>query len=149
MSFIVSLDPGGQTGLCVNEIGDTEIVAWQLEEEEHHTTLWNTLAARQPLVVVCENFTYRRVSSKGTEHYNVVLKSVEYIGVARLYAQLHNITFRLQMPSHAKNLWTDDKLKKLGLHHKNMPHANDAIRHMLYYLVVERGEQWPVYRLKG
>jgi hypothetical protein len=90
--------------------------------------------------IVFERFVYqRRDLTKGV---SLSLKSVEYIGVIRLYAAEHiGVSLHMQTPAQAKNLWTDDKLRKLDLYHRSSPHIRDATRHMLYFLTVTRNNR--------
>jgi len=131
---LVSLDPGTHTGVCHF---DTETRSWEtltLGPQPHHSTLWNLLRETGVERVIYERFTYQRRDK-------VVLDSVEYIGVIKLFCQLNNVQDYCQTPSQAKNLWTDDKLKALHLYAPAYPHENDAVRHMLYHLVVTHGDR--------
>jgi len=76
-------------------------------------------------VVVCESFNYQRRDK-------VVLTSVEYIGVAKLWCATTKSKYEPQSPSQGKGFWDDKKLKAVGLY-TNSPHSRDATRHMLYY----------------
>jgi hypothetical protein len=96
---------------------------------EHHQTLYDMLVQASPDVVITESFTYRR------QDY-AILTSVEYIGVAKLYCQEREMPLVQQPPSAAKALWTNDKIKRLGLWRPNERHAMDALRHLLYYVTV-------------
>jgi hypothetical protein len=148
---IVALDPGGTTGLAFFErssAGDEGAWSHQQLAGEHHLGLYSKLVELHPEVVIYERFMYqRRELDKGV---SLVLDSVEYIGVTKLYHAVNVETVDLicQTPAQAKNLWTDDKLKKLGLYIPGAPHAMDATRHLLYYLVVTRGERDWIMRLK-
>ena len=130
---IIGLDPGQTTGLVCLELMDQTVHEWvvveQLGPSDHHQILYNKLFELKPQRVVCERFTYQRRDL-------VVLKSVEYIGVARLFSINSETPMYEQTPTQAKNLWTDSKVKKLGLWRPNMPHAMDAMRHVLYFVTV-------------
>lgn len=150
---IVSLDPGGTTGWAAFTRSQNDDVTegewWRSQlEGEHHGGLYDALESFAPEVVIYERFMYqRRELDKGV---SLSLASVEYIGVIKLWHERHCETVDLvcQTPHQAKVLWTDDKLKKLGLYTPNAPHANDATRHLLYFLVVTRNERDWVMRLK-
>jgi hypothetical protein len=119
--------------------------------EPHHLDLYNFLGHMHTQVysVVCESFEFR----KGDEHRaGVSLISREYIGVARLFAQerLGQVgqTLVMQTAGAAKGFIPDKprggleanaKLKVLGLYVPGKQHANDAMRHLIYYLVNRRG----------
>lgn len=129
MTTIVALDPGGTTGVTVlDEVGD----AWtmQLGPEDHHLELYKLLTSWEPDVVVCESFMYRQNDRTG-----IKLNSVEYIGVAKLWCQTNNKKFVLQTPAQAKGFVTDEKLKLLNFFARAQRHANDATRHLVYYVI--------------
>lgn len=128
----VSLDPGGTTGWCVAD--DDEIVQYgEITSVNHHSTLWHFLGAYNPDVLIVEKFINRRKQA-------VDLISRDYSGVAELYTQLNDCVLWYQRPDEALVLWDDDKVKALGLWQPGKPHACDAIRHMLNYIVVVRQE---------
>lgn len=156
---IVALDPGGTTGVSIFDSqgqAPTAIAGKDLHlfftmrqlTGEHHYSLWDMLEVGRPHTVIYERFMYqRRELDQGV---SLVLDSLEYIGVTKLWYQSmaerhdmgHEAAFTpelvCQTPAQAKNLWTDDKLKTLELYSKGAPHANDATRHLLYYLLVNR-----------
>jgi len=39
------------------------------------------------------------------------------------------------MAQHAKQWWTDEKLKRFGIYPKGLKHGRDALRHLLYYML--------------
>jgi hypothetical protein len=151
--LIVALDPGGTTGwacceikevaqsidergsLRVNE--DYVYTAGQIGPEQHHKKLWDALLdwrdSTQHLHLVVESFQFRQ----GRQRANIVLDSLEYIGVAKLFATMNTsrVSIALQTPASAKGFVSDSKIKRLGLWRPGAPHANDATRHLLYYQV--------------
>ena len=136
---IVALDPGVTTGWASrarDRYSTRQIIG------EHHVELWDALYNFEPQVVVCERFTYQRRDK-------VILKSVEYIGVVTLYCEQYGANLVMQTPSQAKNLWTDTKLKLVEQYKPNQPHANDAMRHLLYYETVYMKEMKWVNLLKA
>jgi hypothetical protein len=151
---VIALDPGGTTGVAIfqrTEHADLDNGTWERFELKpgHHRTLWELLTGGGPwTTVIWERFMYqRRELDKGV---SLSLASVEYIGICKLYEDFHeeDVTFVEQTPAQAKNLWTDNKLKTLGLYMASAPHANDATRHLLYWLTVNRGERQWVMKLK-
>jgi len=154
---IIALDPGGTTGVAIyertsgsNREADNDFT-WETRQLSgvHHDTLWDLLENEGPwTTVIYERFMYqRRELDRGV---SLVLDSVEYIGVVKLWhlRHLEEVDLVCQTPAQAKNLWTDQKLKRLELYKANAPHANDATRHLLYYLTVTRGERQWVIRTK-
>lgn len=143
---ILALDPGGTTGWTSYDDDGGKVPAWgwgQLEEEDHHVQLYDLLDRQQPDVVVCERFTYR-------PHLpHAVLISRDYIGVATLWCKQNGVEIVMQMPAHAKGLWDDKKLKAVNLYQVNKRHANDATRHLLYYLTINIGDQTFIKKAAG
>jgi len=158
---ITALDPGGKTGVAfydadviynvdsqlefLNEKWDT----LQLVEPDHHKTLKHMLERRHVsnTIVVCESFQYRRpVDAPAVE-----LISMEYIGVVKLVVQERpDIQVIWQTPgkvippknkNHAGGFWTDEKLKQVRKWSAGRKHANDAMRHLLYYMAFTMGRR--------
>lgn len=138
----ISLDPGVTTGVAFRmELPgrDTELILRQIKDQYRAASLehiYNLLVSSRKdfgynYRVVIERFTYQR-------RQKVELFPVEVIGVVRLYCEEHDVSLYEQSPAQAKKLWTDDKLKKLGLWEEGQPHAMDALRHLLYYETVTR-----------
>lgn len=131
MGVLLALDPGVTTGAAwLTEEGEVVQQQWKTT----HQPFWNVLASLMPEAIVYERFLYQRRDK-------VVLYPVEVIGVIKLYCEGHNIPWFEQTPHQGKNLWTDSKLKKLGLWLPASPHAMDATRHLLYHLVVTKGDK--------
>lgn len=143
---IIALDPGGTTGVATYVDGEWE--HFQIGPEEHHVQLYTFLGEFKPEVIIYERFMYQR--RELTRGVSLNLDAVEYIGIVKLYYLLVDWTIELvcQTPHQAKKFWTDDKLKTVGLYITGAPHANDATRHLLYYLVVNRGERQWVMKLR-
>lgn len=143
MTLIVAYDPGRTTGVAYfrdyKTRGAQSVVTDQLEP--HHLTLWTDIESLDPNKIVYERFQYQR-------RPNVDLYPVEVIGILKLYASMHGIPIKEQTPAQAKNLWTDEKLKKLDLWVPAKPHAMDALRHLLYYMVVTKGDRSWIDQLK-
>lgn len=145
---IVSLDPGGTTGIAIMEKSGS-IRHLQLGPEKHHKALWCLLEELNPSVIVCEQFNYqRRELDKGV---SLVLDSRNYIGVAELYDQMgYDVELIMQNASEAKGFCDDRKMKAWGL---DLPtkdrHAKDAYRHMIYYDIFRRGNKTWLSRLKS
>ena len=127
--MILAVDPGGTTGLAWNQHSSPNIVrSLQLGPNEHHSELWDFLTVYAPQHIVCESFTYRNGLAKAD------LIPVEYIGVIRLWAEKDVRPMTMQTPSMAKKFFDDKKVKAAGLWKPGMPHAMDAVRHLLYYI---------------
>jgi hypothetical protein len=141
---VMAVDPGGTTGIVIWRAD------WPLKEarrlelgpEVHHKQLWHLMYDEEPDIIVCERFEYQIRKSGGTEMPGVVLQSRNYIGIIELYCQLNPVPLVMQPTSVVAKkqgaLWTDKKLKALGLYHapQGRQHMNDAMRHLLQYAVV-------------
>lgn len=153
--IIFALDPGGTTGWArckIVELADTisedgvlrtkrhgEYKSGQLEGGAHHKILWDKLAEllqeTDELHIVVESFQFRQFDNKRD---GIVLVSLEYIGVARLFHMMHPDRTKLvmQTPAEGKTFVTNDKIRAIGLWSPALPHAMDAMRHLLYYQVI-------------
>lgn len=143
--LMVSLDPGGTTGVAVFGIkGDAILIqaTAQIGPQEHHDLLWDTLSRLQPALVVCEDFQYRN----GLEKANLI--PCQYIGVLNLWVKRSGAHVKMQTPATGKAFWTNDKLKVLGEYRAANPHAMDALRHGLHYISFTLGYQGYLSRLK-
>ena len=132
----IGLDPGGETGYCIYDPFTREVSTSILTADEHHNRLYTNLVVHRPKKIICERFDHRP-NQKAAE-----LVSREYIGVAKLYTQTHygvELVMQQQLKGH-KGLWTDDKLKVLGLYNPGEGHDNDALRQVLYYITVEEND---------
>ncbi len=140
---IVALDPGGTTGVSILQREPDSWTHQQLGPEDHHAALWHLLQTVAPDIVVCERFNYqRRELDKGV---SLVLVSVEYIGITKLYCKQSGALYVPQNPMKTTNpnsFWTNSKLEKLGLYSTNAPHANDATGHLLWYLMQQEDKTY-------
>jgi len=151
MTLIVSLDPGGTTGIAyaVGLTGEGwDYKVQQLGPEAHHLVLHRRLERlywefeHDDMTVVYESFEYRNKERPG-----LVLDSVEYIGVTKTFSKANNVPTVKQTASMAKGFVKDKNIKRLGLWSPGQPHAMDALRHLLFYqttvlkdkAVLERG----------
>ena len=133
MPFVISLDPGGSTGIAIYDVELDAINSYEISSEDHHTELYKLFYTLRPTAIICERFDYRNTSKTG-----VVIVSREYIGVAKLYAQLTDTPIFLQSASQAKGFVADINLQMCEVRKSGQPHANDAVRHMLYFLINNR-----------
>ena len=137
---IIALDPGVTTGVAIYRSDDNTPGRDPFEQFQFkgsHAEFWDIVLQRDDWnAIVYEKFTYQRRD-------RVELYPVQVIGVIRMYAQQEDIPEFSHTASAAKGLITDDKLKKMGLWIPNLRHAMDATRHLMYHLIVTRGEpQW-------
>lgn len=158
---ILGIDPGVTTGLASlnhrilsaqEAVGQSsqhrhETTGWKRSQMKgegdgsHHRALWAYLTESEPDIIVMERFEYQRRDK-------VILTSLEYIGIVRLYCEATGRPYKMQTPSQAKNLWTQDKMEALGLWLPSQPHAMDATRHVLYYVTVDLNDRSYINRLR-
>lgn len=147
---ILSLDPGGTTGWALLDF-DLDTLEGSLKSDtylrdhvksgqlgnntEHHLVLWTLIMRTQPDVIVGERF-----DNRGNEYSKIM--SREYIGVVKLVGQLDSgIVVRWQ-GSDQKEWATDEKLRILQIlcvPKHPWRHANDALRHLVHFLVFSAG----------
>jgi hypothetical protein len=143
----LALDPGGTTGwACYDALfmpdperdGKPKLVEQMLTvghigPQPHHKALYNFLEDRRigNFELIWESFEFRQ----GKQRDNIVLDSKEYIGVSKLFCQREGIVGREQTAGAGKGFVSDKKLKVMGWYHPGFKHANDAARHLVYYLV--------------
>lgn len=155
---IIAIDPGGTTGWVVHDLESEKpklplkVSGGELGPDLHHHQLemllrrWFWKEVPYGLTIVCEAFTYRIVTSKGTKMPGINLISKEYIGVVRRFTQdpiIGNYPCELYepMPSAAvskdqkKVFWNNKRLKAYGVYTKGEPHRNDATRHLLTHII--------------
>lgn len=141
LPIIYALDPGGTTGWAAFDSAMSYVLCGQLIDNHHRTLFQNVLPCCEE--IVCESFQFRQF--EGFDKSKVELDSMEYIGVVKLYSQLTGVPVTFQTASMAKNFISDDKLRRLGWYDltKGMVHARDALRHLLYFLIVTKKVREP------
>jgi len=105
-----------------------------------HNGLYKWVAHTQPEHIVCERFEYRMHLEKAD------LFSRELIGVVSLYVQERDdVQLYMQMPREVlgkTNYFSNEKLKETRVFRPGKPHANDAMRHLLYWYTFKQGYQF-------
>lgn len=151
MTKVVAFDPGGTSGWMTWDSGkpDSYEAASQISIPEHHNLIRAFLQGLNPDVIICETFKFR----SGQPDADLI--SREYIGVIKLYYQQNeHVDLVMQDPHQAKGkgaFWSDDKLARVGMlitpKHPNR-HANDAIRHFMYWYTFTQGNKSFLEKLK-
>lgn len=132
---IISLDPGGTTGIAI--YGEDDIItSYEIGGDDHHKELRDALSELVPDLIIYESFDWRPYRNQKVE-----LISREYIGVIKLFCITFDVARQVQKPA-LKSWWTDNKLKRVGEYNVGMPHANDAVRHLLYYIMQTGDNRW-------
>lgn len=132
---ILCLDPGETMGWCVFENGFL-CNCGQLSIVKAHNR-WDMLSTffknAAPTHCVIENYVV--YAHKLSSHAWSELYTAKLIGALNLICEKEGIAQTMQMAAEAKFFGTDTKLKTWGLFQAHFKHANDSIRHGLYYML--------------
>lgn len=90
---------------------------------------------QDPTICVAENYIV--YAHKAKEHAWNELFTAKLIGNIEAICNQFGTPLYYQMAQEAKFFGTDEKLKKWGLYQTKMKHANDSIRHGLYFMLKE------------
>lgn len=153
---ILGIDPGAHTGIALVSLERSKVpeptglvpnhvileqsVTTVEEEDLAHTLRAYLVRGREDgLLVACEKFTATRRTLQ-TQDY----QALEAIGALRAIMRLLDIpisSFTLQLPSAAKQVVTDVRLKAMQLGRGSDRHGKDALRHAVFRCVTwVRGE---------
>lgn len=133
---LLSLDPGETTGLCQFYQGNKSLYITQLDTP----TIETGLKEIEPYIKVAEHVRmedYKVYAHKAGDHAGLRLHTSELIGCIKTLCTMHSKGYSLKLAMHAKQFWTDEKLKAVGLYTPGLKHGRDALRHALFYLA------WP------
>lgn len=133
---LLALDPGEALGWALFVDG-TLAACGQVSTRRAPAKALAELFATQPTEVVCED--YRVYNHRLREHSWSKLFTAKLVGGIQLKCAELDVPLTMQMASTAKGFCSDDKLKKWGLYQVGKRHANDAIRHAVYYLLFHKG----------
>lgn len=134
--IVIGIDPGKTTGFAIWQNGHLLIEqSGQLPRQQFFEWFEKIACTAHvsPLHVVIERFLIGRatVGKEGDAHY-----AIGGIGIAEYLSEKYEFELTIQGASKAKNFCTDEKLKILGWYHGTSGgHQNDAIRHLVTYLV--------------
>jgi hypothetical protein len=121
MSELLGIDPGVTTGFC-RMSQNYQATTWQANTQSM-STVWDELESAYPSEIVYEDFKHRPNLMKAELH------SVKVIGVIELWAETKGIPIvGKYLPADCKAFWTNDKIRRLGLYTKGVPHGIDALR---------------------
>lgn len=136
-SSLLVFDPGHTTGWAFFE-NNTLQEAGQIAthgSEEATKTILPLLQTYKPKRVIYED--YRIYSWRRDHHVGSELITSQVIGTIKtlITMMLNDTEIISQPPSVAKTFAKDNKLRAWGFYQHNKRHANDAIRHGIYWLV--------------
>lgn len=128
MTKLLAIDPGLTCGYAIFDTDpDPDDPPYEAAQCMDHQVYW-LLNAHEPDVVICERFSLRQ--AKPTD-----LTPVEVIGVVKDWCYRTETELVMQTASQAKHFWTNGRLKTQGIYLRGKGHANDAMRHLLYYIL--------------
>jgi hypothetical protein len=141
---LLALDPGATTGWALFQKGSPgeRYTSGQVEQDKVWTLLNTAMFGGRDLhdniidlTIICESFQHRQLPK-------VDYSPVEVIGVVKEWARQNNVEIVWQTPAQGKAFFTDNRLAALDLLKKpktTWRHANDAMRHILWYLGFGKG----------
>jgi hypothetical protein len=135
--YIFAIDPGKTTGWAFAQVENGEVTALTYGEDDFDAICarldyWLQSYQTYDTRVVAEKYTI----TARTAQLSQQSWSLEVIGVARYLAKKHGDLQLIIQPTNVKKFATDKRLKALGWWHKGGGgHANDALRHLMGYLV--------------
>lgn len=135
-NLIIGIDPGLMTGFGIVDKDTLEVVDsqeigswWDVGKRVHNIFIDNDSLNYE---VVIEKFTITTQTGKKSQQPF----SLKLIGAIEYLCYRYDVMCTEQTPAEAKNFSTNDKLRNLELWHVGgAGHANDAMRHILVYMV--------------
>lgn len=127
--LLLSVDPGGMTGLAFYDSGGGFFEAEELEFQA--AARWidyklNLKRADEEMILVCEIFTVNAHTARHSRQYD----ALELTGVCRYLAHIHDAQFVQQTPAQRKVI-SNDQLRKLGWYNTSPDkHMIDAAKHL-------------------
>jgi hypothetical protein len=76
---------------------------------------------------------YRIRGNRAQEHVGSEVVTIQHIGAIKVVADMLNLPLTKQTAGMAKGFATDAKLRRWELYQSGQKHANDAIRHGVYF----------------
>lgn len=140
---ILCLDPGETTGWALFEgIALADCGQWPTPEPQLLAENIQHLAEIYTLErIVYESYRIR--GNKIREHIGSEVVTIQHIGAIKVVADERGIPTTAQTAGMAKGFATDTKLRRWGLYQSNHRHANDSIRHGVYWLLFYAGRKDP------
>lgn len=138
-----AFDPGETTGWCHLSVFDGEVGVFNCDQGDHNqigNMLFDNPALKAAVTKPQIETTF--VVEKFVMNSKIAQSpwSLETTGLIRYFGNQYHVPLVFQTPSQAKNLITNDVIKNAGLYVPGKPHAMDAVRHALLYIVTKKGE---------
>ncbi len=133
MRPILAVDPGLASGFAYYHPAG----AWDGWERSYQPeALYEEFSYYDVGLLLIEDYDPRNPKSNHRE-------ALKVCGIAELWAASRDITFTYQRPVEVKAQITNDLLKAHQIYKPGKPHANDATRHILWFLINKMGQkQW-------
>lgn len=134
---VMAVDPGETTGWCAVWLPSFEAAAGQVKDVN---ALLRALEAHKPEVVVIEDFRPYPEQAKALSRQR--LYASEVIGAVAAWCGRNWVELERQ-PAGMRKVVTRELLERLGLWDltRGMPHARDAAKHLVVWLLRERSEE--------
>jgi hypothetical protein len=130
--MILAFDPGLATGVAYYSPNLDDFHSDEIPGGLLGTVDWfeDFFYFNYPSVVIVEKFTIMDSTAKKTRQYDAIYAN------GYLEARCHTleVPFVRHTVSNVKTFATNDKLKRLGWYKGGAGHADDAARHLLFYL---------------
>lgn len=138
--FLLALDPGLATGVCLIDLIDPEnpVKVWSAEVSttEFYDKIEELVAQKETHVVI-EDFKITVETGKLSD----APWSLNLIGIVQYLCYLNGKVLDFQLPSQ-KPFADNDKLRAVDFWHVGGEgHANDALRHAMVW-IVDRNRKW-------
>jgi hypothetical protein len=138
VGHVLCLDPGETTGWALWEAGLlADCGQWATPSPD---VLADAIAAvyyngdgRGPGLARIVYEEYRIRGNKAKEHVGSEVVTIQHVGAIKVVASELAVPLWKQSAGMAKGFATDEKLRRWDLWQPNLRHANDAIRHGVYY----------------
>jgi hypothetical protein len=132
---ILAFDPGETTGVACLKGGDVELYE-QFKTKpigEGAELLHGLIRNLSPDFLICED--YRIYAWKADDHKWNPLHTPALIGAVQYICYMEHLPYHMEMAQVPKAFTTDDKLRGLGLYLPGKPHARDAMRHAVWWIL--------------
>lgn len=139
--FLLSIDPGLMTGICIIDITDIEnpVKFWAAEwtMDDFYTGIENVLSQPGIIEVVIEDFRI----TESTGDLSEAPWSLKLIGVTEFLGFKYQKSVVRQQPVE-KAFPTNERLQMVDFWHVGgKGHANDALRHAMVW-IVKKNRKW-------
>lgn len=141
---VIALDPGVTTGYASGIIDNGKLGVVSGQAKWLELDLYSQLGMSGAQYIIYERFEYRSQRAYNVDNANLFARNL--IGVINLYLQQHTeVMYHMQMPATVlgkQAYWSNEKLKAAQVYKVANPHANDAMRHLLYWWKFGPGFKW-------